>query len=84
MNENEKSEFAKNAMEGMAEFKKELANLISKHCMENLEDGNIPDFLLVDVMVDAMLSFCREHKRVCDWYSVILEPGNSRFKPEEQ
>ena len=80
----QKSEFALNAMEGIGEFKKELSSLISKYSMENLEDGNVPDFILADVMADAMISFCREHKRVCDWYSVILEPGNSKFTDWEK
>jgi hypothetical protein len=65
-------------MEKIEEFRKELTRLINSHSLESVEGGSVPDHILADVMINAMLSFNMNHKAVCDWYGVILEPGNSR------
>jgi hypothetical protein len=64
-------------------FRKELAELINIYSLESIEDGNVPDFILADVMVNAMLSFNRSHKAARKWHSVELEPGKSRFTDGE-
>jgi hypothetical protein len=60
-------------------FKQELAALINRYSLEGIEDGNVPDHILADVMINALVSFNMNHKAVCKWYGVELEPGNSRF-----
>jgi hypothetical protein len=60
-------------------FRKELAALVNRFSLESIEGGNVPDHILADVMVNAMLSFNMNHKAVCKWYGVELEPGNKRF-----
>ena len=63
-------------------FKEELASLINRHCLENLCDANVPDFILAQAACDAINSFMAMHKDVKEWYGVHLEPGNSYFKKE--
>jgi hypothetical protein len=67
-------------MENFEEFRKELTRLINSHSLESVNDGNVPDRILADVMVNTMLSFNMNHKSVCDWYGMILEPGKTRPK----
>jgi hypothetical protein len=62
-------------------FRKELTVLVNRYSLEGIEDGNVPDYILADVMVNAMLSFNMNHKAVCKWYDVELEPGKKRFNP---
>jgi hypothetical protein len=73
--------------ERIEEFRKELTTLINLYSLEGIEDGNVPDYILADVMINALLSFNMNHKAVCKWYGVELEPGKSRFvdmeAPEE-
>jgi hypothetical protein len=64
-------------------FRQELVELINIYSLESIEDGNVPDHILADVMVNAMLSFNRNHKAVCKWYGVVLEPGKKRFTDSE-
>jgi hypothetical protein len=71
-------------MKNLDEFKRELEVLISKHCLESLHEANIPGFILADVAVTAMSTFCKSHKAVCDWYSVVLAPANSHFLGRER
>jgi hypothetical protein len=60
-------------------FKQEIAALINRYSFEGEEGGNVPDYILADVMLNALLSFNMNHKAVCKWYGVELEPGNKRF-----
>ena len=61
-------------------FKKELSDLIGKHGIESLYEGNVPDFILAQVACGAIVSFMLSHNNTKDWYSVHLEPcGKSRF-----
>jgi hypothetical protein len=66
-------------MDRIEEFRKELTTLINRCSMEGVEGGNVPDHILADVMINALLSFNMNHKAVCNWYGVELEPGNKRF-----
>jgi rubrerythrin len=72
-----------NEAERIEGFRKELATLVNRYSLESIEDGNVPDHILADVMVDAMLSFNRNHKAVHKWYGVELEPGKKRFTDSE-
>jgi hypothetical protein len=72
-----------NEVERIEGFRKELADLVNCYSLESIEDGNVPGSILADVMVNAMISFNRNHKAVCDWYGVVLEPGKSRFTDGE-
>ena len=56
-------------------FKKELEDLISKHGVEGLYEGNVPDFILSQVACSALVNFMLLHNSVKDWYGVHLEPG---------
>jgi hypothetical protein len=65
-------------------FRKELTTLINRYSLEGVEGGNVPDHILADVMINALLSFNMNHKAVCKWYGVELEPGNKRFIADDE
>jgi hypothetical protein len=62
--------------ERIEDFRKELKALVNRYSLEGFGDGNVPDYILADVMVNALISFNLHHKDVCRWYGVKLEPGN--------
>ena len=58
---------------------KEFAEVIHKRNLECLYGANVPDFLLADVALKAVESFCESFAKVCTWYGAHLEPGNKFF-----
>jgi hypothetical protein len=66
-------------IDNLESFRKELTTLINRYSLEGVEGGNVPDYILADVMVNALLSFNMNHKAVCKWYGVELEPGSTRL-----
>jgi hypothetical protein len=67
------------SINNIEEFRGELIELINRRNLEGVEDGNVPDRIMADVMISAMVSFNMNHKAVCDWYGVVLVPGGSKF-----
>ena len=59
---------------------KELAAVINRFNMEELNGANVPDFILAEVALEAIINFSKHFKQGCDWYDVHLEPcGQSHF-----
>ena len=56
-------------------FRYELQGLINKHSREN--ESSTPDFILADVMLDALRSFERTVKRR-DLHGYGASPGDER------
>ena len=63
---------------------KDIAEVINRYSMERLYGANVPDFILAEVALDAIHTFTKNFKAGCDWYSVCLEPGNTRFKEADK
>lgn len=47
------------------EFRKELGQLINKHCMEN--ESNTPDFILADYLCDCLVVWNTNVKSKYNW-----------------
>lgn len=48
------------------EFKKELKELINKHCIEN--DCDIPDFILAEMICGFIVESGKSIKKTLDWH----------------
>jgi hypothetical protein len=57
---------------------KELAAVINRFSLEELNGANVPDFILAEVALEAIYTFTNNFKRSCDWYGVHLEAGQSQ------
>lgn len=62
----------------MSEFKKELTELLNRHCKEN--ESDTPDFLLADYLVDCLAVFDLTTKRRTDWYTPRRGDGSTGTK----
>lgn len=51
---------------GIPIFRKELENLINRHCMEN--GSNTPDFILARYMAECLDAFDKAVKTRTEWY----------------
>ena len=60
----------------MDKFKKELEELINKHCVENRAD--VPDFILAEMVCGFIESIGAQIKKTLDWYGCdsVCHPAN--------
>ena len=59
---------------------KALAKVINKFNMERLSWSNVPDFILAEVALNAVESYCDNFQRTKEWYGVHLEPALKYFE----
>lgn len=64
VSEEERQQETLKAREG---FRKEIDNLLNRHCRENGSDT--PDFILAEYLVDCLEVFDKATRRRTDWYS---------------
>ena len=58
----------------------ELSEVINKYNMERLYGANVPDFILADVALNAIESYCDHFQATKTWYGVHLEPTLKYFE----
>lgn len=64
-----------------AAFKPRLEALINTCSREN--DSNTPDFILAQYIMSCLEAYELATRARDRWYGVHLEPGNKRFKKEQ-
>lgn len=57
------------------EFKKELKELINKHCIEN--DCDMPDFILAEMICDLIVESGKNIKKTLICYPYLLDISDS-------
>ena len=57
------------------EIIKSLSEVINKYNLECMYGGNVPDFVLGKVALNAIKSFAENFEKSCEWYHLHLEPG---------
>lgn len=61
---------------------KGFTDVINRNCAEN--EANIPDFIIAEALVRCYNGLNYAMKARDKWYSVNLEPANSRFTDGER
>ena len=66
----------------MDKFKRELADLINVHCVEN--ECDMPDFLMADMIVDFIQAVGKSIKKNLDWHGCdsICHPKTVSIKED--
>mgnify|MGYP001313563434 CR=1 FL=1 len=64
-----------------ADLKKEIEDLLNKHCRENV--SNTPDFILAQFLLKCLYAFEEATHARDKWYSAHLQPGNKYFYDSE-
>ena len=69
--------------EKLETIKRELAQVINRHSLENVCDT--PDFVLAEVMLDALMGFGVATRKRDRWYGMAPKPGGhlSIVQPEK-
>jgi hypothetical protein len=63
----------------MEDFRKELKDLINKYSIENI--GDVPDFILAEMVCCFIESICPQIKRTLDWHGCdsVCHPKSKEY-----